>query len=131
MRKTKLFELIYKSGPHGDQCTTYNVKLFNNTLLADFINDVIKSNPEEWGSFYVKYPDENNFLLYEKCEIQYKYGKLTKSYYPRTHYNKNAKESDGLEDPFINNLSRKIINSSINNYANGGWSLMNYFLTVN
>ena len=54
----KNFELKYKSGPGGDQCTTYDIVFHkDNVTVWEFISFIVSINAEEYGEFYVYYTD--------------------------------------------------------------------------
>ena len=39
----KLYDLVYHSGPHGDECTTYDVKFKKDKItVREFIQNVIE-----------------------------------------------------------------------------------------
>ena len=59
-----IFNLVYKSGPHGDEMTTYTLDIMPNITLEKFVVGVI-SNELEWGKIRVYYLDKNmeNFVL--------------------------------------------------------------------
>ena len=42
-----IFNLVYKSGPHGDEMTTYTLGIMPNITLEKFVVGVI-SNELEW-----------------------------------------------------------------------------------
>lgn len=112
----KIYDLKYKSGPHGDECTTYYIVLYkDNITLQDFINAIIKNNLNEWGTIYVKVKDpELTKLDYLAPSEQYKeikieYGQQIKT--PRSEYLR-----------YID----KYIDKSYNNWANGGWGYMSF-----
>lgn len=116
----KLYELIYHSGPHGDEMTTYNVKFnIENITLRDFIINVIDNNPQEWGEFYIycknkeleKLPYLAENEKYSKVCMEYKYG--------------NFLGTNGHSE-----LLDKYIDMNANNWANGGWSAMSFWINV-
>ena len=117
-----IFNLIYKSGPHGDECTTYKLEFAPNITLERFINGVISDNLK-WGKIYVGYINTNieNFLFatenekYSWFEIEYKYGRIT-NISNKSLYNK---------------YKDKIIENNDYNWSNGGWSCMDYWIRFN
>lgn len=58
-----MIKTIYKSGPYGDQCNSYDVVTDNKTV-GDFIKDVL-SDHQEWG-----------YIIVGSKRIEYRYGKL-------------------------------------------------------
>lgn len=102
----KDFELVYESGPHGDQCYSYDIKFNKPVTLQEFL---IQLNPEEWGDIEVRTIDLTEVSGYKKIKIQYRNGNVTKS------------------SPFIDLYTDKIIKSG---NAYGGWSHMTYFLEL-
>lgn len=38
---------------NSDATTTYNIEVTKEVLLTEFCEDVVYSNPKEWGSIYV------------------------------------------------------------------------------
>ena len=115
-----VYELKYKSGPHGDACTTYDL-IFNkeDITLREFVKNVIERNPQEWGTFYVSYRDPELVKLpyvapneqFSDVNIEYKYGKLI--------------TTDKNEF-----MDRYIVTDSPKKFANGGWSCMNFWITL-
>ena len=113
----KVFELVYKSGPHGDACTTYTLKIKEGTTLKDFLKSL---NPQEWGEVRVNIPDPETSNLpyatesekYKNIDIEYKYGKILKT-----------------SEDFTELLNCQI-DLDYNNWANGGWSCMDYWIKI-
>lgn len=79
-----IFNLVYKSGPHGDAMTTYTLDIMPNITLEKFVVGVI-SNESEWGEIRVHYLNKNmdNFdcaTIDEKYSsyfnIEYKHGHI-------------------------------------------------------
>jgi len=114
----KVFKLVYKSGPHGDECSSYEVKFFGQQTLQDLLNAL---DEREWGLVKVRIPNPETFNLpyaterekYMDLTIEYKHGKIIT---PREKYAY---------------LLDKVIDNNYSNFANGGWSLMNYWIKVN
>ena len=100
----KEIKLIYKSGPFGDECSLYNVQIEEKTTVKDII-DFALNRKEEWGDIYI-----NNKKLFE-----YRHGELL------------------LHDNLIkygiqpDSEKKKIVKNVI---AYGGWSAMDYHITV-
>lgn len=111
------FELIYKSGPHGDACTTYTLKIKEGTTLKDFLESL---DQQEWGKVSVNAPDPETFDLpyatkdekYKNIDIEYNNGKILTP----------------LEE-YSSILDFKI-DLDYNNWANGGWSCMDYWIRI-
>lgn len=55
-----IFNSIYKSGPHGDECTTFTVKFNGEQTLQNFLNSL---NDKEWGTVYVEIPNSKTYNL--------------------------------------------------------------------
>lgn len=113
----KVFKLNYKSGPHGDECSTYEIKIFGKQTLQDFLNAL---DENEYGTVYIEVPNPETYNLpyasekerYKDIKINYIKGKSVtfKSVY-----------EDYLD---------KFIDNSYNNWANGGWGCMNYWIKL-
>lgn len=117
----KIYDLKYKSGPHGDECTTYSVIFYKEDItLQEFITNVVNNNLLEWGSFYIQIKDPEleklDYLAPNECyseiEITYKYGEI--------HYKTETKFDNIIWDMYID--------ANKNNWANGGWSNMDYWI---
>ena len=117
----KIFKLVYKSGPHGDECTTYYIKFLENKVtLSDFLQEV-KNIDQEWGTIYLDVPNVKTYDLpyateserYKEIKIEYKYGNII---------------TDRSE--FSSYLDLYIDQDYKNMFANGGWSYMNYFIKI-
>ncbi len=113
----KVFKLKYKSGPHGDACTTYDVELFGEQTLQDFLYALDK---QEWGAVNIIVPNPETYNLsyaaehekYMEIEIEYKNGIVIT---PKSEY-------------WV--WLDKVIDNNYNNWANGGWSCMNYWIKI-
>lgn len=111
------FELIYRSGPHGDACTTYTLKIKEGTTLKDFLESL---DSREWGKVRVNTPDPETFNIpyatkdekYKNVDIEYKNGKIIT---PLEVYS---------------SLLDFKIDLEYNNWANGGWSCMDYWIRI-
>lgn len=102
----KDFELVYKSGPHGDQCTSYSIKFNKPITLSEFLSQL---DSNEWGSVEARTINTSKVSGYDKIKIVYHNGTIT--------------EISPFADPYMN----AIIKSGS---ANGGWSSMNYYLEL-
>ncbi len=131
----KVFELIYKSGPHGDACTSYTFKFYGEPTLKEFINYVLQNNKDEWGEFYVYYDDPNTpeyaTVDERECEItiDYKYGHIIQTY-DGNRYDKYLIPSVEFSDLANQMLDKKLDINWKGNFANGGWSSMSYWIKV-
>lgn len=118
----KVFELVYKSGPHGDACSSYTLKFYGEPTLREFIQHVLEQRNDEWGEFYVHYDDANapEYATVNERErkitIDYKYGHIDKIC--------------GFSDIVNQILDKKLNINWEGNYANGGWSSMSYWIKV-
>lgn len=54
------FKMKHTGGPYGDACCRYAVMFDREYTVQEFIEDIIKEKPEEWGEFQIatdlKYP---------------------------------------------------------------------------
>ena len=118
-----IFNLVYKSGPHGDEMTTYTLDIMPNITLEKFVVSVI-SNELEWGKIRVHYLDKNmknfdcatfdeKYSLY--FDIKYNYGHIV-----------------NITDMLLWDKYRNTMLTNNNyNWINGGWSCMNYYIRIN
>lgn len=114
MRKPKdnVFKLIHRSGPHSDECSTYDLEIGENVTLAEFLEYL---DPREWGDVRLviqdpKLANVDWLALNEKkmyVDIEYKYGKIT-----------------NLPEEALSYMN-KVVKSG---RSNGGWSNMDYWL---
>ena len=110
--KDKVFKLIHKSGPHGDECSTYDLEIGENVKLGEFLAYL---DPQEWGQVWLVIQDprlasvdwltSNEKQMY--IDIEYKYGKIT-----------------NLPEEALSYMD-KVVKSG---WSNGGWSNMDYWL---
>ena len=116
------FNLIYKSVPQGDECISYTLDIMPNITLENFVVAVL-SNELEWGKIRVHYMNKNveNFdcaTTDEKYsshfDIEYKYGRIE-------HIS-----DQSLYDKFKDT----VLTNNDHNWANGGWSCMNYWIRI-
>lgn len=61
--KDNVFNLVHKDGPHGDQCSSYDIEIGNDITLSEFLEHL---NPEEWGKIHLA-----------DITIKYSNGKIT------------------------------------------------------
>ena len=94
---------LKQCGPvRGDETAPYEVTFSEPLTVKDFVSDVL-SNKEEWG--YIGISKERTIFGDPNCE--YRWGKLLSCLPPEY-------------------LSKKIVSAE----ASGGWSRMDYLLTV-
>ena len=86
----------------GDETSVYAVTDYQAKTVVEFMNEVIKERPNEWGCFNVK--SKNGGFLFCK-HVEYKYGKLLSEIYDEWQY----VEIEKIE-------------------ACGGWSRMDYHI---
>ena len=101
--KDNVFELVHKDGPHGDSCSTYDIKIGENVTLAEFFEHL---NPREWGEVHLEIPYSKEVRV-NRLDIEYNNGRITNMPYEAFLY--------------IN----KVIKSG---WASGGWSCMIYWI---
>ena len=101
-----MFELVYKSGPHGDATSWYYVEPKKGCTIGDFIDEVLKNNKDEWGCIDLFLNTDQSYTK-RILSLEYRYGKLITPIAFEIR-------------PF------KIIKG----IANGGWSCMDYKLIV-
>lgn len=94
-----MFSLTQNTPTGGDCCAGYKVEFSKEYTVREFIEEVLKKNPGEWGYFELK-----NLNV----STEYNCGRLLKQ-----------KFADAI-------LDSKIVRA----YASGGWSRMDYSLTV-
>lgn len=115
-----IFKLNHVSGPHGDECSTYDIEfLKDNVTLYEFLCDL---NKAEWGTIRLKVLNPSLAKLdyamesekYDEVRINYKNGKY--------------KEERDRETcaPYLSNE----LDLSYRSWANGGWSLMDYWIKL-
>ena len=89
----------------GDETTPYSVSDYESTTVGEFINEVLKKRPNEWGYIQVYHKDAGFLFSPQVCE--YSDGKIVKSDHPEL-------------------LDRKIQKID----ACGGWTRMDYMVFV-
>lgn len=131
-----IFKLIYKDGPHGDQMTNYTISFSGEPTLGEFLENVIQNKKDEWGEIYAYYgeydetnvPKEASEKSKEKfLTIHYKNGQI-KEITDGNIYNRCPIEFTNLIK-FLKFLNKKI-DLTHNNWANGGWSYMGYYIQI-
>ena len=88
-------------GPYSDETSSYNVIVPEGMILEEFIKAVLDEKPKEWGEIHLGWGGP---IL-----IEYKHGNL---------FNPSKEVSE--------NLHKEVVAVK----ASGGWSLMNYYLTL-
>ena len=101
-----MIDLIYKSGPFGDETSNYNVNTDAKTV-GEFIDMVLSERGNEWGEFCIRREDDP--FDGSICVCDYSHGKIRRK----------AKDWDAYRNAKIKSI-----------FANGGWSLMGYDITV-
>lgn len=101
------FKMVCTGGPFGDCCSSYDVVLDKEYTVEEFIQEVLKEKPEEWGEFSIVADFKHRFSTsLDSCE--YKYGKTTKGLKKTDNANARVKEIK----------------------AHGGWTAMDYFIQL-
>lgn len=100
----KQINFIHKGGPYGDETSWYEVKVPENTTFIDFVKGILLHRPKEWGAF-----KETN--LFGPTIVEYSYG-----------------EYKIVDEEKYKEVQLKTIKKIT---ANGGWSLMDYYIEFN
>lgn len=100
-----MIKLNNAGGPYGDGTTSYNVET-DVANVGAFIQEVLKEYPQDWGHFRIR---TNNTDKRDICVCSYSYGKIERK----------ASNYDTYGTAKIKSI-----------FANGGWSAMNYDITV-
>ncbi|MBP3610337.1 MAG: hypothetical protein J6J42_08390 [Lachnospiraceae bacterium] len=99
------FRIKHTGGPYGDCCSSYDVILDHEYTVQEFVEEVLKEKPEEWGAFEVATDLKYSYTSrLDNC--QYKYGKITEEF----------------KKPESATMKIKEIK------AHGGWTRMDYFV---
>lgn len=96
-----MFRLKHTDGPFRDETSRYEVCFDKPITVVEFIIEVLKSRPQEWGTFS---------LDWTTSFMEYKHGKYLLT--NKTLFNE------------IKN--KKIVSAK----ASGGWTVMDYILEV-
>lgn len=98
-------KLIHTGGPYGDCLCSYDVQLDHEYTVEEFVKEVLKEKPQEWGEVTVATDFK---YIYQSREdgCVYRYGKIEE------HFKK------------ADTAKRTIVEMK----AHGGWSTMNYFV---
>ena len=106
MKQTVKFEFKLTGGPYGDCCSSYDIVLKKSPVtVRELIEDVV-ADEREWGK--IKIVSSITHWLDDSCALEYRWGKVIKDFIPET-----------IKD-------KEIIQCK----AHGGWSAMDYWLTV-
>lgn len=115
-----IFELKYKSGPHGDACTSYDIIfLKDNVKLYEFLESIPKN---EWGTIHFKVLNLFTVKLDYATEDE-KYDELRAEY---NNGNYKHEEDKMICLPYL----YKNIDLDYNSWANGGYGSMNYWIKI-
>lgn len=96
----KSIELVYMRGPFGDETSNYDLKFEKGTTVQDVI-DFALSRKKEWGTIWISGKKS-------RYKMEYRSGKTILDEIPDTIKSKRIERG----------------------FANGGWSLMSYDLTI-
>lgn len=99
---------VYEYGPAGDQCCGYNIKLGKPCTVQEFIEEVLKQRPDEWGEFSITPLEEMRYYTGREQKVEYEKGGKLKNAVP----------------PEIAGKSIKAVK------ARGGWTAMTYFIGI-
>lgn len=100
-----MIKLIQTHAPGGDACAPYDVKFDKPHTVGEFVNEVLTTRKNEWGSFDLRHNGCGYFDRF--LSVKYRYGEL------------------------IGELPEDITKLSIiGATAYGGWSAMDYNITV-
>lgn len=100
-----MIKFNFKSGPFGDCTTNYDVET-DAANVAQFIEEAVKENPDEWGEFCIR---ADNVSDRDVCVCTYNKGK----------FERKASNYDSYGAAKIKSV-----------FANGGWSKMSYDIKV-
>lgn len=100
-----MVKLNHESGPFGDETSNYNVETDANNV-SEFIKEVVKENPYEWGEFCIR-ADNNEDR--DVCVCAYEKGEIIRK---------------ALNYDAYGNANVKSI------LANGGWGKMSYDIDI-
>ena len=96
----KMIERIHLKGPFGDETSLFDIKFTEEMTVEEFIKIAVAENLNEWGEF--KYGWQSPIIAeYNRGEISY------------------TEEYERVKNRIVNKAT-----------ANGGWSLMTYFLSI-
>lgn len=101
-------EFIYEYGPAGDQCCGYNIRTDQPCTVQQFVNEVLRQRPGEWGIFRICTQEGLVRSSDKEPEVAYKKGGELKAPVP----------AELAEKPILAIKAR------------GGWTAMDYFIAV-
>ena len=114
----EVFKLEYKSGPHGDACTTYTIHLLkSHVTLRDFMGDLPRN---EWGCLYIEVINPATVNLPYATEKE-KYMEVRVEYKQSLYV---------CKDNNFNAYLDCEIDTENANWANGGWGCMDYWIKL-
>ena len=90
----------------GDCTAPYSVEDFNAKTVGEFINEILKEQPHEWGYIGIK-NGLSDFCVFGSPKCEYRYGKLIYEF----------------PNEWLNRTIESVTSS-------GGWSRMDYLITV-
>ncbi len=106
MRHTVKFEFKCTGGPYGDCCSSYDIILKKKPVTVRELIEEVVADEREWGE--IRIVRDIKDWLDQSCFIEYRWGKVIKDYIPEP------------------TKDREIVQCK----AHGGWSGMDYWLTV-
>lgn len=102
------FQLIHTGGPYGDCTSDYETSFDKPFKVKDFLS-IVEAQKEEWGSIRFILPHIWSF------EVEYSHGIIDYTDF----------------DKFSGRKNKDLFNAKIKKItANGGWSLMQYRVTL-
>ena len=97
--------MICTGGPYGDCMRSFDVILEHEYTVKEFVEEVIKEKPQEWGEVVIT--TDFKYIYSEKEDsCTYKYGEIKENF--------KGKKTE----------SRTIVEMK----ASGGWTTMNYYI---
>lgn len=117
-----MIKFIHRSGPHGDATCWYDIKFPDGWTVEDFMRYVVYTyapEHDEWGEFAIGSTD---FVEYTARKGEQPCAWLCVPSWAKDREARLA-ESRRL---YNDNINKKLISVR----ANGGWSAMSYYLTV-
>lgn len=117
-----MIKFIHKSGPHGDETCWYDVEFPEQWTVEDFIRYIVYTyapEHDEWGEFAIGHTD---FVEYTARKGQKPHAWLCVPSWAKDREAR-LEESKRL---YNDNIGKKLVSVR----ANGGWSAMSYYLTV-
>lgn len=103
-------EFIQVGNNRGDCTAPYVVKFTDKLTVKEFIDGILKDRKSDWGSIKIYC---NDILGYYDISIRYRHGEI--------------ESAQSLLDMLYNDIGEKDV---IGISADGGWSRMDYVITV-